>query len=163
MTCRGCGAQLPPKVGRWGPRVWCSESCRKRSYDLQCIDCGGRVCGTTPSQMANPDEPRCVNCAATHRSKRDRQEARTRIIAKIREWVATYGEPPATCDWSPYSARVRCNDETRARRAEDWPSVEWVYKVFGSWNDAICAAGFSPRRAGGSAENARRKRTRVPA
>jgi hypothetical protein len=54
------------------------------------------------------------------------------------------------------------HDEARARRFEDadgrWPWMTLVHDRFGSWNDAIEAAGFTPRAHGGGGGNMRRRR-----
>ncbi len=57
-----------------------------------------------------------------------------RIIAAIREWEAEHGQPPTNREW--WFA------------GEDRPGRVTVMKRFGSWNKAIMAAGFVPRRQG---------------
>lgn len=52
------------------------------------------------------------------------------VLERIREWARVHGEPPRQDDW---------------RKGPIKPSL--VHKLFGSWNNAIAAAGFTPRRA----------------
>jgi hypothetical protein len=72
------------------------------------------------------------------------------IIEKIREWEARYGEPPCSADWNPSLARWRAQD-WRAERYRDgvWPSTNAAKRPFeGSFDAAVRAAGFEPRRPG---------------
>jgi hypothetical protein len=58
---------------------------------------------------------------------------RDRILEAIRQWTAGHdGQPPATKDWR------------RKTPAAGYPSTTVVYRLFGSWNSAILAAGFEP-------------------
>jgi hypothetical protein len=79
------------------------------------------------------------------------------IIEKIREWEARYGEPPCSADWNPSLARWRAQD-WRVERYRDgvWPSTNAAKRPFdGSFDAAVRAAGFEPRRPG--------PKSRVPA
>lgn len=58
---------------------------------------------------------------------------RDTILAAIRRWTATHGEPPRCRDWSA--------------AGPDHPHAASVQEYFGTWNEAIVAAGFRPRRA----------------
>jgi hypothetical protein len=150
-TCRGCSQEFGyvSKPGR--RREWCSERCRKKSYNVPCIDCGVMVDGTTPSRMTG----RCTVCSKAHFSS----EVRAAHIAAIQRWAAIYGEPPASPDWNVTKARYMKDVERVERfRAGSWPSAKAVIKSFGTWNAAIMAAGFTPRRSGGVPENHLRKR-----
>jgi Homing endonuclease associated repeat len=78
-----------------------------------------------------------------------------RIIEAIQEWRERYHEPPRRTDWDP----TRCEkladaalvkaDEWRKRatlfRIGEWPTPRTVTEAFGSWNNAIEAAGLTPR------------------
>jgi hypothetical protein len=58
---------------------------------------------------------------------------RERIIAAIQRWNAEFGSPPKGYHW-------------HGRRVTSWhPRGPVVRAVFGSWNEAVAAAGFPPR------------------
>ncbi len=80
---------------------------------------------------------------------------RDSIIIAIREWVATYGEPPRAADWNPSSAKWAGQlwrvERYRAGRADGspWPALNSAKRPFdGSLTEAIRAAGFAPARPG---------------
>jgi hypothetical protein len=88
--------------------------------------------------------------------KRRAKWSQSEIIAKIQEWVQRYGEIPASTDWHPGDCN-RCARISAARsqawlaRAErfyegEYPWPRTVIKSFGSWSEAIRAAGLKPRR-----------------
>jgi hypothetical protein len=54
------------------------------------------------------------------------------IVGLIREWAAQHGEPPTSKDWE--------------KAAPGRPCTHTVAGRFGSWSQAIRAAGFEPRR-----------------
>ena len=80
---------------------------------------------------------------------------RDSIIIAIREWVATYGEPPRAADWNPSSAKWSGQlwrvERYRAGRADgsSWPALNTAKRPFGgSLNAAVLAAGFEPAKPG---------------
>jgi hypothetical protein len=80
---------------------------------------------------------------------------RDSIINAIREWVATYSEPPRAADWNPSSAKWSGQlwrvERYRAGRADGsrWPALNSAKRPFGgSLNAAILAAGYEPARPG---------------
>jgi hypothetical protein len=154
--CAGCGGPTLVSGHTGQPRKWCSERCRKASYGDPCVDCGGKT--RFGAKAARAPQPRCVRCAGVHRTTFDR----VTLLARIREWNATYGEPPAVPDWSPRHARV-INDVARAERFVNanghWPYFTTVVRVFGSWNKGLVAAGFEPRAASGGGGNHLRRRS----
>jgi len=94
---------------------------------------------------------------------------RDSIIIAIREWVATYGEPPRAADWNPSSAKWSGQpwrvERYRAGRADGspWPALNSAKRPFGgSLVAAVVAAGYEPakpgprRRAGVDPEQAHR-------
>src|SRR4051794_26712838 len=88
--------------------------------------------------------------AQTAGGRRIRRWTRDTIIEKIREWEARYGEPPCSADWNPSLARWRAQ-EWRIERYQEgvWPSTNAVKRPFGgSFDAAVCAAGFVPARPG---------------
>lgn len=136
--CVGCGATLPPRrVAR--PRKWCSDRCRKLTlYARPCLDCGKRI--NTDGSVTNAAE-RCINCNAAHQ----RRTSRTWIIESINEWVDLFGVPPTASDWEP---RMPTAPAWRRERYEatgrPWPSVHVAQDNFGSWSNALRAAGWDP-------------------
>ncbi|MGH2897733.1 MAG: hypothetical protein ACRDMZ_03600, partial [Solirubrobacteraceae bacterium] len=80
---------------------------------------------------------------------------RDTIIIAIRDWVATYGEPPRAADWNPSSAKWSGQlwrvERYRAGRADGspWPALNSAKRPFGgSLTEAIRAAGFEPAKPG---------------
>jgi hypothetical protein len=154
--CAGCGESLAPSRGSRSRR-WCSERCRKASYGDPCVDCDAKT--RFGAEAARVDEPRCHPCSVAHRTVWDRET----ILARFREWNALYGAPPAVPDWDLYRLRVVLHDTERVERwkaAEGhWPSFKRVFDVFGSWSNAMVAAGFEPRAAHGGGANQLRRRS----
>ena len=60
---------------------------------------------------------------------------RETVIAAIQQWVTRHADIPSMADW------------TRAR--PPFPAAVTACYYFGSWNAAISAAGFTPRRSSG--------------
>jgi DNA-binding CsgD family transcriptional regulator len=107
---------------------------RKSRYDLQCVECGGRVNGTTPGRMIGRD-PVCLRCSPHHNAIWTREA----IILAIQEWADEHGGIPPSAN------------QCRAGHALDpsvLPNVNHVRFRFGTWNDAIRAAGFEPHLSG---------------
>lgn len=132
-VCQGCGAPLPEQTaGRY--RKWCSQKCRKNtSYGGTCADCG------RPTAY-NPDGPskRCKGCDDRMRNVVARRSA----VDAIKRFAERYGRPPTATDFN-----AALSPETFYRDA-DYPHLSVVQSLFGSWNDAIAAAGFVPRPKG---------------
>lgn len=128
--CQGCGAPIPSSR-RGTPRKWCSQRCRKRQYDRECIDCGSRVDGTTPGRAGG----RCGPCATEAR----RRWTPETVIAAIQHFTEERGGiPPTASEWRWHIVGD-----------EKWPTTSTVQEMFdGSWNAAIRAAGFDPRAIG---------------
>lgn len=106
---------------------------RKEKYRGVCQHCGA------PTSYSGKNGQRsslmCKNCAANGRL---RIWTRERIIEAIQRWAREHeGRPPAANDW--------------INSGEYWPAASCVHgrkgqNVFLRWNDAIAAAGFTPRR-----------------
>ncbi len=56
------------------------------------------------------------------------------ILYAIHLWHRKHRRPPATSEWE--------------QAGENHPSRQTVRRVFGSWNEAMVAAGFTPRPRG---------------
>ena len=69
-----------------------------------------------------------------------------RIIAAIQRWAKRTGKPPTADQWSrpltTLAARRLGMASSKSR-----PSAALVKKMFGTWNEAMKAAGFPPRPA----------------
>ncbi len=99
-----------------------------------CADCGG----PTRYNGHSRKEPLSFRCAACHLARHNSPEAlaertvwsREKIIEAIQRWGAEHDDSPRTTDFNG---------------APDYPSLTTVIKYFGTWNNAIEAAGFEPR------------------
>lgn len=100
-----------------------------------CVDCGAPT-SRVPSGIAR----RCRPCDLAHRME-NRYWNRTRVIAAIQLWADEYGKPPAVREWV-----------TAAKMPVEHPAFSTIKDgpnpVFKSWNEAIRAAGFKPRKLG---------------
>lgn len=70
------------------------------------------------------------------------------IVYAIELWHRRYTRAPSALEWE--------------RAGENHPSRQTVMRVFGSWNAAIEAAGFAPKRQGQNRPESRRARRRCP-
>jgi len=74
------------------------------------------------------------------------------IVDSIRDWSDLFGEPPSAFDWSLGDA-IRNYPPDRISLIEyrhqfrTWPTKNQAHDIFGKWNNAISAAGFTPRSA----------------
>jgi hypothetical protein len=69
------------------------------------------------------------------------------IVAAIQAWAERTGEPPTSNGWrKSTSSPTETTDRTPA--PNDHPTTGRVTRVFGSWSEAIEAAGFTPRPQG---------------
>lgn len=138
-ACQGCGRELVANELYAKPRKWCSEKCRKRhAYGGLCIDCGARTNGAA----GKPTATRCRACSLAHQAENARW-TRTTVIDAIREWTRRYGAQPSAKDWNATATRYPDRYATG-----EWPSLQTVQDVFGSWSSAIAEAGLLPRRPG---------------
>jgi hypothetical protein len=114
-----------------------------------CVDCGGPT--------SRKENRRCDPCQRLA----SRIWGRERIITAIHVWAEEHGGiPPAATDWNPAHA-ITLGHPERAEKfyADDcWPNLPTVQRYFGSWNNAILAAGFEPHVRIGGPENFKRTR-----
>lgn len=89
-----------------------------------------RGCGAVIVQSASGLCRRCVRA----RSSWTREE----IVEALSRWASREGAPPTKDEWRPADERWRT-------AAPEWPSATIVVWVFGSWNEALAAAGFRRR------------------
>lgn len=97
------------------------------------------------ARCGKPCTSRATRCQACEREIL-KVWTREAIIEAIRFFVASEGRLPAATDWNR-SIQHRSRRSTPAVY-EGYPSLGVVQKEFGSWNKAIEAAGFTPRKAG---------------
>lgn len=79
------------------------------------------------------------------------------IEAKAREWADLHGAPPTAADWNPSDARAGARRSIKRAQAwlgrvarfeaGEWPWTGTVWKLYGSWNAMIEAAGLPARDA----------------
>lgn len=78
---------------------------------------------------------------------RRRRYTREEIVAAVRRWAATYGEPPSALEWEPCRARAAGREDAVERfEAGSWPTTRMVRKQFDTFGDAVAAAGFERPR-----------------
>jgi predicted transcriptional regulator len=129
------------------PEHMSKQKVRRLRYSQPCVDCGKATGGS--GGFAAP----ALRCAPCQRRWQRENAIWTRetVITAIQAWADEHGGvPPVAADWNPAIARRLGKPEKADKFYEDdaWPTVESVQKVFGSWNQAIRAAGFAPRRPG---------------
>jgi hypothetical protein len=129
-----CGKPLPPRKAPGRARKWCCDRCRKSQYAGVCVDCGGPTEGIASGYAKATTRCRACDEEMRHATRKWTPET---VVETIRRWAVEHdGTPPSATDWL-YSASGGV-----------WPSVAAVQREFGTWNKAIAAAGFTPRRVG---------------
>lgn len=135
---------------------------RVKRYGKPCKHCGKLTSGGDGRAHA-PDY--CKDCYAFNpliqaAKRRQLKWTKDSILQAIQRWHLLYGDTPSGTDWNPTLARKR-GQILRAERWEkgNFPWFSQVFREFGSWNAAIEAAGFEPRRSGGFSENIERRFT----
>jgi hypothetical protein len=104
-------------------------------YFRPCEDCGVEIRDRNKDMTS-----RCREC---HEAKTF-EDGCERVISKIHEWIALYGKPPSAVDWNPNQAiGIGRPDKAKRYREGDWPSATTAQYLFGSWSNALEAAGLS--------------------
>jgi Homing endonuclease associated repeat len=115
----------------------------KKRYAGQCRECGAETNGSNgPGSAADV----CGRCAPAVYTVWTRLE----IVRAVQRFAMRYGRPPTSVDFCPtraHAAGHRWRAE-RFYRDGDYPHVHSVQARFGSWSEAIRAAGFRPNRPG---------------
>lgn len=129
-----------PTVNRWlRPEFEERERVKARERKFKdggiCVDCGRPT-----SRGPKGPSRRCRPCERAMRTE-NRYWNRTRMIAAIQLWNEQYGKPPAVREWS-----------TASKGPVEHPAHTTIWNgpspVFKTWNEAIEAAGFTPRKIG---------------
>ena len=91
---------------------------------------------------------KAAKARTTHRRRGRHVHTEAELIAALRAWAVEHGEPPRAIDWDPARARRLPGHAWRADRFEAgvWPTARMLTKRFGTFNAAVAAAGFKPRR-----------------
>lgn len=133
---------------------WCKDPDRSKHrerrlrYGGNCIDCGKRTDGSRGVERA---PKRCLACSARHQKENPPIWSRERIIEAIRTWAEEHdGIPPAASRWNPSHAIAMGHPKYAEKFYQDnaWPFVQTVIACFGSWANAIEAAGFERPKCG---------------
>jgi len=121
----GCGERT---VQRWlNPNLARKDTeaayhARKQNGS-RCIDCG-----TPTSYPPTIKGRRCNRCSVQHRVPWNKQT----IIQAIQRWAQQHGHPPRSREWQPATP--------------GYPSATTMIRLFGSFSNAIEAAGYRPYR-----------------
>lgn len=119
---------------------------RRKRYQKPCPQCGTLMDG---SNGLGPDAPKLCQRCSTQAAKDNRYWTRERIIESIQRYAALYGQPPRSI---PDFLSPQLHQDNQG--LFDTPGFSSVYKYrnnnnpFGSWADAIEAAGFPRPRVG---------------
>lgn len=107
---------------------------RKQSYGGTCEHCGARTTGSNGPRKA----PRiCATCKATQ-THEQRYWTKQRVLDAIHRYTKTNGRPPVASDWLT----------NNGQHQDGYPYVSTVTREFGSWANAIEAAGHPRPRIG---------------
>jgi transposase len=111
---------------------------RKARYYGTCEECGAPTSYGDGGYAAL-----CRSCTVDERTIWT-QDA---IVYAIQEFADEHGGiPPTASEWNFTLAKAR--GLAGPERDLRWPATQTVLKRFGTWNAAIAAAGFEPRRSG---------------
>jgi hypothetical protein len=116
----------------------------KRRRKTPCPNCGELRAYDNPDGL-------CIACQNAERH----EVARAHMVEEIQRWADLFDGPPTAAEWNLTMARqvfsVPRLAETERRHAVGgpFPAASTAQALYGTWNAAITAAGFVPRRTGG--------------
>lgn len=103
-------------------------------------------------RAAQPKPPRRADAPMPPRRARRQGWTADGVMDAVVRWTETYGRPPKAHEWNPTLARTRglADAETVERRfrSGEWPSDQTARRLFGSWANAVEAAGYDRPRQG---------------
>jgi hypothetical protein len=148
-TTRGAGHALAPRRGRWSPEQREAIAALREleaEIDRTPTQTIWRASGRQPSErtirtLFGGSWSAAIKAAGLPPNMRSWIKIRTpgllerHILTRMREWADEHGRAPTAREWSA---------------AGEIPSVTTVVLRFGSWNNAIRAAGLTPRTGGRS-------------
>jgi transposase len=115
------------------------QRARRLRYGRECVDCGAPTDGSRGYETA---AVRCKECRLEFQTKWDRES----VIAAIQRWADEDGGiPPSQIDWNPSHPQGSPAQTDRYQAADYCPDHTTVARLFGTWNEGIRAAGFTPR------------------
>lgn len=122
-------------------------------YRTPCPYCGRPMTGCYGKVQRSKA---CPVCAPKHQA-RAKKWTRESLIEIILAFERDVGRPPAMTDFSPGIRPTSLGYFRRQRRKErlGLPAGSTVIRLYGSWNAAIAAAGFTPRARHGTRESRR--------
>lgn len=122
------------------------SAARRDSYRGTCESCGRKTFGGDGPAKA----PKlCRKCANIKQSE-ERHWVADLVLERIREWAQRFGEPPVATDWlRGREHRTELMDEVDEDGFAYWPHPSILMREFGSWANAIEAAGFKRPAVGG--------------
>lgn len=117
---------------------------KKVADEREAKKASSRLCSCGKSK--SPESKSCFTCACNNK----RVWTRSLIIKRMMEFRIERGRSPSATDFSPALARQRGLPEI-AKYWEDsakYPATATVVKRFGSWNNAMDAAGLPRNKSG---------------
>lgn len=115
---------------------------RRKKYRGVCRACGG---ATSHPSGTGPHEY-CRACFQVHLE----EMGRAYVLDAIHEWAEMFGEPPTAMDWNQSLCRhldtpkAHLVIERYEASGREWPSAHTAQDRFGSFSNALRAAGFEP-------------------
>ena len=125
---------------------------RRKGYAGTCADCGGETYGGDGPGKARE---RCRDCLNRHQHE-TRQWTKATVLAGIQRFAERYGRQPVASDFLVGEpSAIKAEQRERYHRDGDYPPYSVIQREFGTWADAIEAAGFPRPRAGHYVRNPR--------
>ena len=110
---------------------------RKRSYGGTCERCGR----TTDGSNGRSKAPQlCISCSRIRQGE-EAHWTQELILHRIREWHRLFGRPPLSTEWLLRTSGY-VSDNLDEEGFVYWPNTGTVLNLFGTWANAIEAAGF---------------------